>query len=78
MVLDCEAIIRSASERKESRGAHTRSDYPKKDDENWMVNIIIKQTEGRMALDLKPVPKMPPEFEVLINREEVLLWKKSK
>ena len=78
MVLDCEAVIRSAMTRKESRGAHTRSDYPKKDDEHWLVNIIIKSKDGQMVQETVPVPKMPPEYEKLINREEVLLWKKEK
>ena len=78
MVLDCEAIIRSAIARRESRGAHTRSDYPSKDDEHWLVNIITKQKEGQMMLETTPVPEMPPEYEALINREEVLLWKKTK
>ncbi len=77
MVLDCEAIIRSALERKESRGAHYRSDFPQKDDANWLVNIVIRQKDGQMNLDRIPVPKMPPEYEKLINRDEILLWKKS-
>ncbi len=77
MVLDCEAIIRSALTRKESRGAHTRSDYPKKDDANWLLNIITKQRDGQMVQELVPVPKMPPEYEALINREEILAWKKN-
>ena len=76
MVLDCEAIIRSALTRKESRGAHTRSDYPKKDDEHWFVNIVIKQKDGQMSLETRPVPKMPPEFAALIDKRETLLWKK--
>ena len=27
--------------RAESRGAHTRSDYPERDDENWLANIHV-------------------------------------
>ena len=64
------------STRKESRGAHTRSDYPKKDDVNWFVNIVVKQKDGQMSLETRPVPKMPPEFAELIDRRETLLWKK--
>ncbi len=74
MVLDCEALIMSAITRKESRGAHTRSDYPKKDDA-WLVNIVVKLKEGQMVLDKIPVPQMPDELKALLNREEILLWK---
>ena len=42
----CEAIIRSALMRQESRGAHYRSDFPKLDDERWKVNIYCKK-EGK-------------------------------
>jgi succinate dehydrogenase flavoprotein subunit len=69
MVLDCEAIIRSAIERKESRGAHTRSDYPKKNDSKWQVNIITKQKEGQMVHELVPVPPVPPELEKFVVNE---------
>jgi succinate dehydrogenase / fumarate reductase, flavoprotein subunit len=41
----CEAIIRSALMREESRGAHYRSDFPKLDDERWKLNIYC--TKGR-------------------------------
>ncbi|MBV9668845.1 MAG: FAD-binding protein, partial [Nitrososphaeraceae archaeon] len=38
-LIACEAIIRSALMRQESRGAHFRSDFPRLDDERWKVNI---------------------------------------
>ena len=39
----CEAIIRSALMREESRGAHYRSDFPKVDDEKWDCNIYCSK-----------------------------------
>jgi succinate dehydrogenase/fumarate reductase flavoprotein subunit len=46
-LIACEAIIRSALMRQESRGAHYRSDFPKLDDERWKVNIYCrKEGEG--------------------------------
>lgn len=77
MILDCETIIRSALTRKESRGAHTRSDYPKKDDGDWLVNIVQRIKDGQMVQELIPVPTMPPEYAALLNREEILSWKQE-
>ena len=55
-MLDCaEAITLSAIERKESRGAHTREDFPERDDENWMRHILVRQTEDGPALDYQSV-----------------------
>ena len=56
-MLDCaEAIILGALERTESRGAHTRTDMPDRDDENWLKHILISRTEdGETAVDYVPV-----------------------
>ncbi|MFL6432407.1 MAG: FAD-dependent oxidoreductase [Nitrososphaeraceae archaeon] len=42
-LIACEAIIRSALMREESRGAHFRSDFPKLDDERWKLNIYCRK-----------------------------------
>jgi succinate dehydrogenase/fumarate reductase flavoprotein subunit len=49
-LIACEAIIRSALMREESRGAHYRSDFPKLDDEKWMVNIYCRKEGREMTL----------------------------
>jgi succinate dehydrogenase / fumarate reductase flavoprotein subunit len=46
-MLDCaETIAIGGIERKESRGAHSRTDYDKRDDENWMKHILLRQGDG--------------------------------
>ena len=46
----CESIIRSAFMRKESRGAHFRSDFPNIDNDVWHVNIYCTKVGGKMTL----------------------------
>jgi len=51
-----EVITRSALNRTESRGAHSREDYPKRDDENWLKHTLIyREGEGEYRFDYKPV-----------------------
>ena len=40
-----EAIAASAIQRKESRGAHTRTDMPNRDDENWLKHILVTKKD---------------------------------
>jgi succinate dehydrogenase flavoprotein subunit len=44
----CEAIIKCAIMRQESRGAHYRSDYPKLDNKKWKVNIYCTKKDGQV------------------------------
>jgi succinate dehydrogenase / fumarate reductase flavoprotein subunit len=55
-MLDCaETIAMGALERKESRGAHTRTDMPKRDDENWLKHILITKTPEGPKVSYQPV-----------------------
>jgi succinate dehydrogenase / fumarate reductase, flavoprotein subunit len=56
-MLDCaEAIIAGAITRTESRGAHFRTDYLDRDDEEWLKHILLyHQPEGEPRIDYLPV-----------------------
>jgi succinate dehydrogenase / fumarate reductase flavoprotein subunit len=63
-----EAITRAAIERKESRGAQFRDDYPDKDERFAKVNTMIsKASDGTMRIRLEPLPEMPDYLKQVIE-----------
>ena len=56
LLLNAIATIESAANRKESRGAHAREDYPDRDDVNWMKHTLAwVDSEGKVSFDYRPV-----------------------
>jgi succinate dehydrogenase / fumarate reductase flavoprotein subunit len=55
MLLVAEVVLVGALARTESRGAHARRDYPKRDDENWLKHTLAYNTADGPRLDYSPV-----------------------
>ena len=71
MIITSLALSRAALERTESRGAHTRLDYPDYDDELGKVNMIVRPGPGGMSVVKSPLLKMPAELNDYVLKEVV-------
>jgi succinate dehydrogenase / fumarate reductase, flavoprotein subunit len=65
MLVQASASLHSAIGRTESRGAHARGDFPKRDDANWLKHTLSwLDDHGRVRLDYRPVHLQPLSNEV--------------
>jgi succinate dehydrogenase / fumarate reductase flavoprotein subunit len=62
-----EALVRCALERKESRGGHSRTDFPDYSKEFAKVNLVLKASDSGMLLSREAVAAMPQEIEALFD-----------
>ncbi|MCA2218705.1 fumarate reductase/succinate dehydrogenase flavoprotein subunit [Jidongwangia harbinensis] len=71
MLVVSECTAKAALEREESRGGHTREDFPKMNPEWRRVNLICSLDGADVTLERKPVPKMRAELISLFDRTEL-------
>ncbi|MCU1493515.1 MAG: Succinate dehydrogenase flavoprotein subunit protein [Acidimicrobiaceae bacterium] len=74
LALDLESMLAvahcttlGAIERRESRGGHTREDYPEPDPELGKVNMVTRMRDGAVVVVREPLPEMPDELKTLFE-----------
>jgi succinate dehydrogenase / fumarate reductase flavoprotein subunit len=72
MLVVSECTAKAALEREESRGGHTREDFPAMDPQWRKVNLVCSVDESHdVHLERKPLPTMRPELIELFDRSEL-------
>lgn len=69
MLKTSEIIVRCALERRESRGAQWRLDYPDKDPQWGKQNLIAVKDGSDVKITPRPLPEMPPELAALFEEK---------
>src|SRR5687767_3934991 len=65
-----EAIAVSALLREESRGGHTRDDFPKPDREWGKKNVVVRRRDGKLVLKPEALPAVPADLRPLIGEDK--------
>jgi succinate dehydrogenase / fumarate reductase flavoprotein subunit len=63
-------VTKGAIVRHESRGGHTRDDYPKADEHFGSINLVQRVSDGgEFSLEPEPIPQMPAELRTLFEED---------
>jgi succinate dehydrogenase / fumarate reductase flavoprotein subunit len=70
MLLVGECVARAALEREESRGGHTRDDFPDPDPEWGRTNVVLgRGADGAVTLRRQPLPQMPGDLAEIFEEQ---------
>jgi succinate dehydrogenase / fumarate reductase flavoprotein subunit len=67
MLVVAEAVTRAAQARTESRGAHSRIDYPETDKAWEHLNVVVRPDGDEMRVDTSPTLVVPDDLQSLIT-----------
>jgi succinate dehydrogenase / fumarate reductase flavoprotein subunit len=70
MLIVSEAVAKSALVREESRGAHSRIDFPELNPEWGTKNNVIWKDGDSMALRQNPTPELPPDLKQILAEDK--------